>query len=81
MLGKPLALPRRPASAFRALLKREAAGGVILMLAGLLAFPTSPELQDQVKTGVLVGSVLSARAGASVLLLTKPASQTTVTRS
>ncbi|MDF2974595.1 MAG: nhaA [Microvirga sp.] len=34
---------------------------------GLLAFPTSPELQDAVKIGVLWGSVLSALAGAIVL--------------
>ena len=56
-------------------------GFTMSLFIGLLAFPTSPELQDQVKTGVLVGSVLSAIAGACVLLLAKPASQTTVTRS
>ena len=34
---------------------------------GLLAFPTSPELQDGVKIGVLVGSTSSAIVGAFVL--------------
>src|SRR5919112_1955870 len=50
-------------------------GFTMSLFIGLLAFPTSPELQDQVKVGVLTGSVLSAIVGASVLLLARPASQ------
>jgi NhaA family Na+:H+ antiporter len=55
-------------------------GFTMSLFIGLLAFPTSPELQDQVKTGVLVGSVLSALIGALVLRLAKPASHATITR-
>ncbi len=39
---------------------------------GLLAFPTSPELQDATKLGVLLGSGLSALAGAVLLRLARP---------
>ena len=39
---------------------------------GLLAFPTSPELQDQVKVGVLAASVLSALVGMMVLYFGAP---------
>jgi Na+:H+ antiporter, NhaA family len=39
---------------------------------GLLACPTSVELQDEVKLGVLLGSVLSAAMGATLLGLTQP---------
>jgi NhaA family Na+:H+ antiporter len=38
---------------------------------GMLAFPTSPELESEVKVGVLLGSTLSATAGAIVLLLAR----------
>jgi NhaA family Na+:H+ antiporter len=42
-------------------------GFTMSLFIGLLAFPTAPELQDQVKIGVLMGSVLSGIAGAVVL--------------
>ena len=38
---------------------------------GLLAFPTAPDLQDEVKIGVLTGSLLSALVGALVLRLAR----------
>jgi len=38
---------------------------------GLLAFPASAELQDQVKLGVLAGSLLSGAAGLLVLGLAR----------
>jgi Na+:H+ antiporter, NhaA family len=47
-------------------------GFTMSLFIGLLAFPTSPELQDTTKLGVLIGSVLSAFAGAILLRLTKP---------
>ena len=46
-------------------------GFTMSLFIGLLAFPASPELQDAVKIGVLVGSVASALAGAALLLLAK----------
>jgi Na+:H+ antiporter, NhaA family len=47
-------------------------GFTMSLFIGLLAFPTSPELQDATKLGVLFGSALSALTGAALLRLTKP---------
>ena len=44
-------------------------GFTMSLFIGLLAFPAHPERQDAVKVGVLAGSVLSALAGAAVLVL------------
>ena len=44
-------------------------GFTMSLFIGLLAFPTSPELQDSVKVGVLTGSLVSALTGALVLRL------------
>ena len=46
-------------------------GFTMSLFIGLLAFPASPELQDQVKVGVLMGSLLSGMVGALVLLLAR----------
>jgi NhaA family Na+:H+ antiporter len=48
-------------------------GFTMSLFIGLLAFPTSPELQDATKLGVLLGSGLSAVTGAALLGMTKPA--------
>jgi NhaA family Na+:H+ antiporter len=45
-------------------------GFTMSLFIGMLAFPTSPELESQVKVGVLLGSTLSAIVGAVILLLT-----------
>ncbi|KQO65783.1 sodium:proton antiporter [Methylobacterium sp. Leaf87] len=42
-------------------------GFTMSLFIGLLAFPTHPEMQDAVKIGVMVGSVLSGVLGAGVL--------------
>ena len=42
-------------------------GFTMSLFIGLLAFPTDPVLQDEVKLGVILGSVLSGLAGAAVL--------------
>jgi phage terminase large subunit-like protein len=93
MRDQNITVRSRPASALRALLS-EAGGGLVLMAAALAApaianAPAAPAYLGalgtyvaghQVKTGVLVGAVLLAIVGASVLLLARPASQATVTR-
>jgi len=47
-------------------------GFTMSLFIGLLAFPNSPELQDATKLGVLLGSGLSALAGAVLLRAAKP---------
>jgi NhaA family Na+:H+ antiporter len=46
-------------------------GFTMSLFIGLLAFPHSPELQDAVKVGVLLGSLSSAVAGTLVLLFVR----------
>lgn len=48
-------------------------GFTMSLFIGLLAFQAAPALQDSVKLGVLAGSFLSALAGASLLLVARPA--------
>lgn len=52
-------------------------GFTMSLFIGMLAFPNAPHLEDSVKIGVLMGSVLSALVGAAVLL-TGPRVATTV---
>ncbi|MGV8950684.1 MAG: Na+/H+ antiporter NhaA [Cypionkella sp.] len=47
-------------------------GFTMSLFIGLLAFPDSQILQDELKLGVLLGSVLSATAGAILLGSSKP---------
>ena len=47
-------------------------GFTMSLFIGLLAFPTSPELQDATKIGVLSGSIISGIAGALLLRLARP---------
>lgn len=48
-------------------------GFTMSLFIGLLAFPTSVDLQDQVKVGVLLGSTISGLAGYLVLRVAPPA--------
>ena len=50
-------------------------GFTMSLFIGLLAFPTSEALQDEVKIGVLTGSVLSALAGAALLRMSRSESE------
>ena len=47
-------------------------GFTMSLFIGLLAFPDQPVLQDEVKVGVLLGSIISALAGTVVLLFARP---------
>ena len=47
-------------------------GFTISLFIGLLAFPTSADLQDATKLGVLLGSILSGLIGVALLRMTKP---------
>jgi NhaA family Na+:H+ antiporter len=44
-------------------------GFTMSLFIGALAFPAAPHLVDEVKIGVLIGSILSALAGAALLLV------------
>ncbi|WP_144037095.1 Na+/H+ antiporter NhaA [Sphingomonas sp. TZW2008] len=50
-------------------------GFTMSLFIGTLAFPGDPPLVEEVKVGVLAGSIASALAGAIVLALAKPASR------
>jgi NhaA family Na+:H+ antiporter len=45
-------------------------GFTMSLFIGMLAFPTSPELENEVKVGVLLGSTLSAVVGTMILSMT-----------
>ncbi len=47
-------------------------GFTMSLFIGLLAFPTSAELQDATKVGVLAGSLASAAIGAALLSMSRP---------
>jgi len=47
-------------------------GFTMSLFIGLLAFPSSPALQEAVKIGVLLGSIVSGLAGATVLMMSAP---------
>jgi NhaA family Na+:H+ antiporter len=47
-------------------------GFTMSLFIGLLAFPTSAELQDATKVGVLAGSFASAAIGAAILSVSRP---------
>lgn len=47
-------------------------GFTMSLFIGLLAFPEAPALQDQVKLGVLLGSLISAAAGSLLLRTSRP---------
>ena len=55
-------------------------GFTMSLFIGLLAFPTSPELQDATKLGVLLGSGLSALTGAALLGVARPEATPTKSR-
>lgn len=46
-------------------------GFTMSLFIGVLAFPDNPHLVDEVKVGVLMGSILSAVLGVAVLLKVK----------
>lgn len=50
-------------------------GFTMSLFIGMLAFPGHPELQDEVKLGILAGSVLAGVVGAAGFVLAKPKQQ------